>query len=358
VLIHVLSPGFVTPNGRAFLFPLMVWRDVLASHGLSLRFFGAVSSKLLDCDVLLVDSKFHRDRWRSESAEVLAEFSRFAELCRVIYCDTTDSSGWIQAELLPHVDIYAKAQLLNDLSAYTKPMYAHRPYTDYYHRTLGVEDSEPEWSVPITQPRFLDKLSVSWNSGLADYSLHGPTRMAMYSRLPMRFLLRFSREFRDVPVARSRDVSCRFGTNYPRASVSIQRRLVRECLRDRVNTTKLSRRAYFNELRSSKAVVSPFGFGEITLKDFEVFLTGGLLIKPDMSHMTTWPSFFRANETMLTHSWDLSDFEATVDRAVRDFDDLIEVAQSGQDIYRAHTVGPDAADRFAAHLRAMVTKQN
>jgi hypothetical protein len=69
-------------------------------------------------------------------------------------------------------------------------------------------------------------------------------------------------------------------------------------------------------------VVSPFGFGEITLKDFEVFLTGGLLLKPDMSHMQTWPDVFRAGETMAAHAWDLSDFEDTVARTAACYDEF------------------------------------
>ena len=37
--------------------------------------------------------------------------------------------------------------------------------------------------------------------------------------------------------------------------------------------------------------MSPFGLGEITLKDFEVF-SGSLLMKPNMDHMLTWPNFY------------------------------------------------------------------
>ena len=39
-------------------------------------------------------------------------------------------------------------------------------------------------------------------------------------------------------------------------------------------------------------MVSPFGFGEITLKDFETFLSGSVLVKPNMSHMETYPNFY------------------------------------------------------------------
>ena len=43
----------------------------------------------------------------------------------------------------------------------------------------------------------------------------------------------------------------------------------------------------------TKVVISAFGLGEIILKDFETFLTGGMLMKPDMSHMETWPNFMK-----------------------------------------------------------------
>ena len=45
----------------------------------------------------------------------------------------------------------------------------------------------------------------------------------------------------------------------------------------------------------SKIVISPFGWGEITLKDFETFLTQGLLIKPK-----TWCRIkFNSNHSIL-----------------------------------------------------------
>src|SRR6201999_888679 len=118
---------------------------------------------LTDCDVLLVDSKFHRDRWKGETPAVLDEFSRWAESCRVVYCDTTDSSGWLQHELLPIVHGYAKAQILKDRASYSRPMYGHRPYADFYHRTLNVEDAEPEWSGAVSDAKSLEKLRLSWN---------------------------------------------------------------------------------------------------------------------------------------------------------------------------------------------------
>jgi hypothetical protein len=352
--IHVLSPGFTTPNGRAFLFPLKVWRKALRRRGYTIKIFNRAHAALTACDVLLVDSKFHRDRWLHDTPGIVAEFSAWADQCRVVYCDTTDSSGWLQTELLPVVHVYAKAQLLRDRDRYRAPMYGHRPFTDYYHRKYGVVDAQPEWSLAVHDPAHLGKLRVSWHSGLADYSLMGPMRMALHGRVPLRGLLHFPQRFRKPDTYRPRDLSCRFGASYPRASVSFQRKMIRERMAGRMDTAKVSRRRYFEELATSKAVISPFGYGEITLKDFEVFFTGGILIKPDMTHIETWPDLFRGGETMLAHDWDLSDFETVVDRAISDYKSNIEIARAGQNLYRRHMISEEADDLFCDQFTTLL----
>lgn len=354
--IHLLSPGFETQNGRAFLFPLIAWRDALREHGLDCRFFRELSPALTDCDVLLVDSKFHRDRWKTEAETdaVIDEFAGFASRCRVVYCDTTDSSGWIQTELLPIVHSYAKSQLLKDRELYRRPMYGHRLFTDYYHRHAGVVDDGPEWSQAVKDASLLSKLRLSWNSGLADYSRWGPTRMALYNQVPLKALLHFPGFAVSADHDRPHDLMCRFTVEYPRATVSHQRRRIRELLGEEARTRKVSRGRYFQELADTKIIVSPFGYGEINWRDYEAFLTGGLLLKPDMSHMETWPDLFRNNETILVHRWDLSDFEATLANAIQNYASLRALAQAGQDRYRQHLVGGQAAALFCRHLSSLV----
>jgi hypothetical protein len=93
------------------------------------------------------------------------------------------------------------------------------------------------------------------------------------------------------------------GIGYERASIRHQRAALRRLLADRLPMDKLGRLAYFREMERTRSVLLPFGLGEITLKDFEVFLTGSLLIKPDMSHLETWPDFYRDGETFVGHAW-------------------------------------------------------
>ncbi len=352
--IHVLSPGFETPNARAFLYPLIVWRDALRDTGFACRIYNTVSPGLDDCDVLLVDSKFHRDDWQDRAGEVVEQFAAWAGRCRVIYCDTTDSSGWLQSNLLSVVHGYAKAQLLKDRARYLKPIYAHRPHADYYHREFAVCDESPEWSAPVKDAELLRKLRVSWNSGLADHSLCGPLLGKIYQRIPFAPLLKFPQSFTPPYAPRVRALSCRFGATYPRASVSYQRRKIREIVGYRADTRKLKRRGYFKELKTSRVIVSPFGYGEITLKDFEVFLTGGVLFKPDMSHMETWPDLFSAGETMLAHSWDLSDFAQRLEDAIANYGKYRAIAAAGQDRYRKHIADRQAAFHFIEQFRCVI----
>jgi hypothetical protein len=352
--LHILTPGFTTPNGRAFLFPLIVHRRALADVGIQVRLFATETPDLADCDRLLVDRKFHEPLWQTAESEILDRFARWAGETPTIFVDTSDSAGWLHVKLLPIVHAYAKGQLLRDPSAYLAPQYGYRAFADYYHRSLGIADAAPAWSDPVPDPTLLEKLRVSWNTGLADYTAFGPARMALYGRLPWSALLRFPNALGAPDDARPLALSCRFGTNYARATVAAQRTLIREHMAERMSVDKVSRRRYFTELRRSRVVVSPFGWGEITLKDFEVFLTGGLLFKPDMAGIDTWPDLFVDNRTYISHRWDLDDFDERLEDILADTPRRVEIAAAGQENYMQHLNSPDAARLFVERLRQVV----
>jgi hypothetical protein len=116
----------------------------------------------------------------------------------------------------------------------------------------------------------------------------------------------------------------------------------------------LSRRGYLAELAHSRVAISPFGLGEITLRDFEIFMSGALLLKPDMSEIETWPNLYRGGETMAAYRWDLSDLEEKIDGLLSDAKGASAVAAEGQRAYRDALAGPDAGQKFAEHLRDLI----
>ncbi|MBO21209.1 MAG: hypothetical protein CMM26_02335 [Rhodospirillaceae bacterium] len=354
--INLLTRGFETPNGRAFLFPLVVHRRALAAAGIDIRLLADPDDpRATDCDLLFIESRVFSPRWETEGdGPVLANIASLADRVPITWFDISDSTGWLQSQVLPMVRVYCKAQLLADRTAYTRPQYGNRIWADHYHRTEGVHDAKPAVPRIVEDSAHLDRLRVSWNSGLADYSLHGPARMALRQHIPLDALLRVPTRF--TPVDNRRDIPfvCRMGTSYPRESVSHQRRRIAALLDGRRPTDKLGRRAFLAETRRTRLVISPFGFGEITLKDFEAILCGATLLKPDMSHLETWPDLFRDGETIVTHKWDLSDFLKRIEEANDRSDELRVIAGRAQTAYRAALADAGAAERFANRVRDIV----
>ena len=76
-MIAVLSPAPNTPNGLAFISPLVNWRKKLAERGFKLNFFQKIDKRFYDNNICLIDSKYHRLMWRSNIKNVIKEFETF-----------------------------------------------------------------------------------------------------------------------------------------------------------------------------------------------------------------------------------------------------------------------------------------
>ena len=247
--------------------------------------------------------------------------------------------------MLPHVDLYAATA---ERQVSIAKDYAERIFADYYHREFGFTDDTPSFSKPETDPNLLKKLRLSWNSGMADHSFVGPFIGLCMRQFNSPILARFATPIAGARTQRALDISCRFGKSYSRRSVGAQRLMINQVLN--TDTSKLRRLDYLKEMASSRIVISPFGLGEITLKDFETFLCGAMLLKPDMSHMETWPNFFIPDVTIKTHSWNLEKLQEKIAELLNNDADRQEIAENGQRIYQKYTTGPDAAELFTSHF--------
>jgi hypothetical protein len=140
-IVHIVTDGFDTPNARAFLYPLRRFSACLREMGISLRCFRRGTAGAAECDILLLDSKCFRQGWGERTDDTLAEFAGYRRGCRrLIFCDNSDSSGFLVGAALAASDRYLKLSVLRDRSLYTRPMYGRRLYTAYYHRSVGVEE--------------------------------------------------------------------------------------------------------------------------------------------------------------------------------------------------------------------------
>ena len=86
-------------------------------------------------------------------------------------------------------------------------------------------------------------------------------------------------------------VSTRFGSYY-----HFHRQRCRDILRIlpcKTELRELDKKRYLEAMKQSKICVSPYGLGEFGYRDYEAIYCGALLIKPDCSHVETWPNIYQ-----------------------------------------------------------------
>ena len=109
-------------------------------------------------------------------------------------------------------------------------------------------------------------------------------------------------------------------------------------------------------MRKSILTISPFGYGELCFRDFEAFMSGTILLKPDMSHLSTWPNFYLKNITYVPFSWDLADIEEIVKKILQDKEYYKFIAINGQKNYQKFTISSEAKYLFYQHFEKLIYK--
>ena len=87
---------------------------------------------------------------------------------------------------------------------------------------------------------------------------------------------------------------------------------------------------YLLELMTSKFALSPFGWGEVCIRDYETVACGALLIKPDMTHVSTTPDIFKKYETYVPVKWDFSDLGEKIDYYISHPNEAKRIANEGR----------------------------
>ncbi|MBN2346967.1 MAG: glycosyltransferase family 1 protein [Candidatus Aminicenantes bacterium] len=351
--ISVLASGHSFLH-RSLYFPLLAFRRELAERTLRMRLFFAPREEMLDCDLLVLASRFFRQwqntrtRNRKNEEELLAFLERARRGAgRIAWFDESDPAGSCDFAVIGRVDFFWKKQLFKDRGLYLRDDPAVvRPWLD--HRGL------PEMAFPYRPcpEADLPKLRVAWNIGLMDYrALPGP--LAPFANWLPRYALR---RRPDWP---RKAVDLHFRGRAPESAIGAQRRLfLGRCaaLREKTGIIMagpglVGRRRYLKELRRSRMVLSPFGWGEICFRDFEAFAASALLLKPDLGHLETFPDVFVPGETYAPLRWDGGDLEERLRFFLQAPERAREIAEAGYDSFARQVL---ATDRFVEHFSRLV----
>jgi len=356
--INILTNN-TAPNSRAFNTPLLASKTILKSKKMNLKFHFAISAKLLECDILFINSNFFRSYWQSNNKHKIFDLLENAKKknIKIFWFDTTDSTWCTQFEVLPLVDKFLKSHLLKDKNLYLKNYKTGRIFTDYFDNLY--KSGEKEENYPPLPEEEINKLCLSWNPCFEKYN----EKRYSFGRRAAHFLRpwtaniiseKINIDFFPVTNQRSQEISARFGLTHSRPSVVDHRKAVAAILHKRkVETTRITLEKYFEEMRNSQISLSPFGVGEFCYRDYETIICGATLLKPDMSHLETWPDIYQENKTYIPHKWDLSDLDEKIDYLLDNQDARIEIANFAQKTYK-QALSDEGIEKFADRLAKIV----
>lgn len=332
------------------LTPIRCNKKELLQRGYRIKIYYHPTKKCLECDILCLVSKKVL-RYLGENSPVCQEegptitFLKNARktVSKIIWFDSSDSTSVTHFELLPFIDLYLKKQLFKDKNLYKKNFYGGRVFSEFYHYKFKVKDKAPFTQFyPLKQEDWY-KVSLSWNIGLGDmYNAFSPK--TKYRRLiPDHWVVRYRFPVVSPSLKKTTDIFLSTNANLKRPTIAFHRQKIIEELRNliknngnltgQINGNRLPLKQFRKALADSKILPSPFGWGELGVRDYEAFINGAVLLKPDISHMETWPDIFKENESYMPIKWDFSNLEESTLELLGNDEKRIEIATKGQNLF-------------------------
>lgn len=270
---------------------------------------------------------------------------------KIIWLDTADSTGTCFFDVLPYVDLYLKKQKLVDINRYCYPIYNGKIWCDYYHRKCQINDENAnQVDYPVLDVSYANKIGISWNVGVGDLfnQTHVSKLVYRQSYAPVKFKEPSLNRFFDI----------HYRGQLSDSLVMYQRRKTVEKLLQTKRIVipdvlgKVPYADYVKEMKNAKAIVSPFGFGEICGRDMEAFVYGCALLKMDMSHLETFPNWYIRDETYISIDWDFNNFGDMIDYLTTNEgkERLLYIAYAGQKKYKDYLTTKQGKMDFVEHI--------
>jgi hypothetical protein len=252
--------------------------------------------------------RFYKRREIAQDESILGKMRDRFE--KVIYLDDTASADELNCTVFPYVDYYLKKQIHRDKATYLSPSYGKRAFTNYYHEKYDIEDDNEEIRPALSQ-NHIDKIKLGWNLGIGCYPktkyrnglarrVHpvlGLNGIKLLYKSPLKY---------NFPKPHLNKISARYGMTFDRKTVAFHRSIYEDTVNNSALflTGRVPIKLYNQELRQVRATFSPFGWGEVCFRDFEAIINRSVLIKPDMSHIETWPDVYQDGKTYISVDWD------------------------------------------------------
>jgi hypothetical protein len=286
------------------------------------------------CEQEKADVVFVIPFWKesASNAEVaLAKIRNAAPHGKIIFIDPWAQASSRYFNTLPYVDSLLKRQRYRDLQKYRQDFEGGTMFTEFLAKEWDFDLQGWEVSSKVHES-FLARITTGWNLGIAK---------------------RFMRQIQKPQLlnifepAKTIDIFCRISvgqrndwySRYRQESVKAIRPLEKYyyvAISGKHPNKLVSRRQYYRELKRSKIVFSPFGWGENCWRDFEAVCHNCLLVKPSMAHLHTQPNLFIEEETYVPVQWDYSDLEDKLRYYLRHWEEAQEIIKTARKAYQAY----------------------
>lgn len=334
--------------------PIYRWRKELKNNNLYCEFYNN-HRRLRKGDILIIDYRYIRSvfgDWTQEAKLFTFSLCKSAKnnFGKIIFFDTGDSAGSKCFGVLEYVDIFWKKQVFKDLNAYLRDN-GEKNWMCWLPEQLNSQHRKYD----MPQKDDLHKIKIAWNIAYNGYYESNEWIKAVFSNTVLSESL-FENKFRNGFVEGDIDTCYRVSFKNNKR-YDYQRHLVNENL-NKINFNfkvssggKIPKKQYLREMKNSKIVISPYGWGEICYRDFEAIINGSLLIKPDMSHINTFPDIFIETKTYIPIAWDISDLEKTLLEIKKNPEKLKELAINAQDLLKPYLIDPNI---FVKHFQTIL----
>ncbi|NEU08808.1 glycosyltransferase family 1 protein [Flavihumibacter sp. R14] len=328
------------------LHPIYRWKKQLEDSGILVHtYYDHRDKGLKNTDTLLIYNRDFKNQFTDTKQLITALIELKKEVKKLIWFDSADSSGSMDFEVIPFVDVFLKKQVLKDLEYYT----GENGNTQV--RIWLDPKAEQKQLIPCPID-MTHKIKTGWNLSYYDYRPYD-ARIKQIVSNSLSYKL-YPTKFYQATQPRPLDLTYR-GTLKSNNLISFQRNKVIGMLNELhlniAHGSIVSQKEYLKELTKSKVSISPFGWGEICYRDFETFICGSILIKPSMEHVNTFPNIFVKNQTYIPVQWDLSDLEEKIVEVISNHESYTHIAVSGQEAYKRVISDPDG---FIKHLKGIM----
>ena len=368
--INILTAGFLSPTARGWLYPLIAYRLQLLDMGIQLDFYTKNHEKLKYCDIVIVESKFIKDDLLNNKIKVFEFLSSLKTKDNLVFIyDLGDSTYSWSIETLPYIDKLLKPFIFKDKMNYTIPLEGCNLISSFYFEKGLISKEKIFYRKPkyVKDKKLLNKIQVGYNGVFSNFfskrfSLWNMDILSRLFRKNFKLyceLIKYHSKdhpFVKPDLNKKINLSCRLSVDNYSNGINYHRKEISKITSKYNACNLISRKNYINEISNSKIVVSPFGWGEINIpRDYEAAIKGSLLIKPDISHLETWPNIFNKN-TIIQHKWDFSDLPDLIEMALGNYDHYINYSIELQNQFKDYTCPKFGVEKFYENFLRILKK--